>query len=76
MKSAILNQGYARILEEIEAIMEKGMLQEEIERIFTHYVENIVNSDEAAAILTLAEVLKGKEGHPSAKEGHSSEQPE
>jgi hypothetical protein len=75
MKSSILNQGYARILKELEAIMEADMRNKEIEEMFDRYAE-FVNSDEAAAILTLAEVIKGKEGHPSAKEGHSSEQPE
>lgn len=41
-------------------------MSEEIEAIFTGYLD-VVGTDEAAAILTLAEVLKGKAGGPGAK---------
>ena len=36
-------------------------IDEKIEETFNYYAENVVNCDEAAAILTLAEVLKGRE---------------
>ena len=57
MKSLILNKGYANALEQIGGILNKLMISEEIEEIFQHYVEE-TSSDEAAAILTLAQVIR------------------
>lgn len=76
LKVPITNRGYVKVLEEIGNILEqmKNMADAEIEEIFKHYAEVVAVSDEAAAVLTLAEILKGKEGHPSAKEGHSGEE--
>ena len=86
LKVPISNRGYLEALKTIGHILEKVkfMADEEIEEIFNHYCE-VVNSDEAAAILTLAEVIKeegrrqavreqGQVGLPSAKEGHTGEE--
>lgn len=60
MKLAISNKGYADALKQIGGILNKLMISKDIEEIFNHYID-VVNSDEAAAILTLAEVLRSKE---------------
>jgi hypothetical protein len=87
LKVPISNRGYLEALKIIGHILEKVkfMADEEIEEIFNHYCEEVVNSDEAAAILTLAEVIKeegrrqavreqGQVGLPSVKEGHTGEE--
>ena len=66
-KIPITNRGYAAALQQIGEILEKVMANKEVEEIFHHYAE-VVNSDEAAAILTLAEVMKGSEESGAAEE--------
>lgn len=70
MKLKILNRGYASALEEVLSIYKKLMANKEVEEIFNYYCENVVNSDEAAAILTLAEILR----HDNDKEVYAREQ--
>lgn len=71
LRVPILNDSYRTVLADIERIMKMDGITKEVERIFNHYCE-VVNSDEAAAILTLAEVLKCKEGRPDAKEDEAA----
>ena len=67
LKVPISNRGYIQALEQIGNILEQLMANKEVEEIFNHYCE-LVNSDEAAAILTLAEVLKGSNDPQTNKE--------
>jgi hypothetical protein len=65
LKIPIRNRGYVQALEQIGTIFENLMANKQIEEIFNHYCE-LTNSDETAAILTLAEVIKGSD-KPQAK---------
>ena len=59
---------YRQTLEELERIMDElvNADREHIEETFNYYADR-VNCDEAAAILTLAEVLKGRERQSAAQ---------
>lgn len=65
------NLNYQSVLEDIEQIMAKNKLANEIMSTFEKYTEE-VTSDEAAATLTLCEVIKGIERHFCSKEEHPS----
>lgn len=45
-----------------------------VEDWFNYYVESVVESEEAAAILTLAEVIRGQERPFPAQDGPSGKQ--
>jgi hypothetical protein len=57
LKIPIANRGYAQSIREIGEILSNNIMSKEITEIFDGYVEDGV-TEEAAAILTLAEVIK------------------
>jgi hypothetical protein len=63
LKIPIANRGYVRSLQEIGEILNK-IMDKEIKEIFDGYIEDVVASEEAAAILTLAEIMKAKDAPP------------
>lgn len=66
LKIPITNRGYIAALEQIGTILKKVMANKEVEQIFNHYTD-LTHNDEAAAILTLAEVIKGSDCEAEAK---------
>jgi hypothetical protein len=64
LKIPIENRGYVQSLREIGEILEK-IMDKEVREIFDGYIdEDVVASEEAAAILTLAEIIKAKDAPP------------